>query len=140
VPLGPRPTGPPILIAGKQPRMLRLVARHADAWNAAWYGPPESADELDRRLAALREALSAEGRDPGSLTLTAGVLVSFPELYEGPNEDPPQEAMTGTAEEVGRMLGAYRDRGIEHVIAHLWPSTPRAVEQLARAAAVARGD
>src|SRR5919106_3750171 len=43
-PRGPRNGGPPILIAGKQPRMLRLVARHADQWNAAWYGRPEEAD------------------------------------------------------------------------------------------------
>jgi alkanesulfonate monooxygenase SsuD/methylene tetrahydromethanopterin reductase-like flavin-dependent oxidoreductase (luciferase family) len=39
--LRPRPIragGPPILIAGKRPRMLSLVARYADRWNAAWYG------------------------------------------------------------------------------------------------------
>ncbi len=34
----PEPIRPdmPILIAGKQPRMLSLVAKHADAWNSAW--------------------------------------------------------------------------------------------------------
>ncbi|HET9680721.1 MAG TPA: LLM class flavin-dependent oxidoreductase, partial [Candidatus Limnocylindrales bacterium] len=30
----------PILIAAKQPRMLQLTARWADAWNTAWYGQP----------------------------------------------------------------------------------------------------
>ena len=64
VPPGPRPNGPPILIAGKRPRMNRLVARHADAWNAAWYGRAEEATELEERVTALREACEAEGRDP----------------------------------------------------------------------------
>lgn len=139
VPPGPRPGGPPILIAGKQPRMLRLVAQYADMWNAAWYGKPETARELDDRLTSLREALRLEGRDSASLTLSAGVFVAFPELYEGPNEDPPSRAMTGTVEEVGRQLASYGERGMTHLICHLWPSTPRAVEQLAAAAEVARG-
>lgn len=137
-PAGPRPGGPPILIAGKKPRMLRLVAQHADLWNAAWYGRPETAGELDERIGRLRGALEAEGRDPSSLELTAGVFVSFPELVEGPNEEAPERAMTGTVEEVGRQLASYAERGISHLICHLWPSTPRAVQQLARAAEVAR--
>lgn len=137
-PAGPRPGGLPILIAGKKPRMLRLVARHADLWNAAWYGRPETAGELDERIGRLRVALQDESREPSSLELTAGVFVSFPELVEGPNEEAPERAMTGTVEEVGRQLASYADRGISHLICHLWPSTPRAVEQLARAAAVAR--
>src|SRR5207249_4585394 len=33
LPRGPRAKGPPLLIAGKGPRMLRLTAQHADAWN-----------------------------------------------------------------------------------------------------------
>jgi alkanesulfonate monooxygenase SsuD/methylene tetrahydromethanopterin reductase-like flavin-dependent oxidoreductase (luciferase family) len=36
----------PILVAGKGRRMLRLVARHADAWNTAWFGRPD--DRLRR--------------------------------------------------------------------------------------------
>ena len=31
----------PILIAAKGERVLRLVARHADAWNTAWFGLPD---------------------------------------------------------------------------------------------------
>jgi probable F420-dependent oxidoreductase len=138
LPPGPRAGGPPILIAGKQPRMLRLVAEHADLWNAAWYGLPETAGELDERVHAVRAALDAAGRDPATLGLTAGVFVAFPELYEGPNEEPPKRAMTGTVQEVGRQLASYADRGMSHLICHLWPSTPRAVEQLAAAAEVAR--
>ncbi len=61
-----RPGGPPILIAGKQPRMLGLVAKYADQWNGAWYGFPETADDLRTRLANVRGALDAAGRDPAT--------------------------------------------------------------------------
>jgi alkanesulfonate monooxygenase SsuD/methylene tetrahydromethanopterin reductase-like flavin-dependent oxidoreductase (luciferase family) len=137
-PRGPRPGDLPILIAGKGPRMLRLVARHADAWNAAWYGPPDRAEGLDERLADLDAALAAEGRDPSTMTRTVGVFVAFPHLLADADEQPPDDAMTGTAEEVGRMLAGYRARKIDHVIAHLWPRTPEAVAELGRAADVAR--
>jgi alkanesulfonate monooxygenase SsuD/methylene tetrahydromethanopterin reductase-like flavin-dependent oxidoreductase (luciferase family) len=134
LPRGPRPNGPPILIAGKQPRMFTLIARHADAWNAAWFGPPETADELDRRLVGLRAACEAEGRDPGTLNLTAGVFVDFTDGTAGA----PERAMRGDTEAIGRAMAGYAERGIEHLIVHVWPRTPDGVGQLARAAAVAR--
>ena len=31
----------PILVAAKKPRMFELTARHADAWNMAWFGLPD---------------------------------------------------------------------------------------------------
>ncbi|MGH2427879.1 MAG: LLM class flavin-dependent oxidoreductase [Candidatus Limnocylindria bacterium] len=135
-PRGPRPDGPPILIAGKQPRMLQLVARHADAWNAAWYGDPGDASELDERLGRLRAALDEAGRDPATLTLTAGIFVVFPHL--GDVDGAPKRAMRGNAEEVATALAGYRDRNIEHLIVHLWPHTPEAVAELGRAASMAR--
>jgi len=138
-PRGPRPGGPPILIAGKGPRMLGLVARHADAWNSAWYGPPDRADGLDQRLADLDAALQAEGRDPATLARTVGVFVAFPHLLRATDEQPPDDVIAGTAEEVGRMLAGYRERRIDHLQAHLWPRTPEAVAELGRAADVARG-
>jgi alkanesulfonate monooxygenase SsuD/methylene tetrahydromethanopterin reductase-like flavin-dependent oxidoreductase (luciferase family) len=139
LPRGPREGGPPILIAGKGPRMMEIVARHADAWNAAWYGPPDDATELDERVARLRLACDSVGRDPSTLTLTAGVFVSFPHLLTTELEQPPAAAMRGTAAEVGAMLAGYRDHGMDHLIVHLWPRTPEAVAELGRAAEVAHG-
>ncbi|HEU5430485.1 MAG TPA: TIGR03560 family F420-dependent LLM class oxidoreductase, partial [Thermomicrobiales bacterium] len=52
----------PLLIGGSGPRMLRLAARHADAWNVV--GLPEDARGVNRRMDA---ACRAEGRDPASL-------------------------------------------------------------------------
>ncbi len=140
LPPGPRPNGPPILIAGKRPRMMRLVARHADQWNAAWYGRRETAGELEQRIGHLREACEAEGRDPGTITLTAGLFVHFPALPDPSYEDPPANAISGDAEAVGRELAAYGELGIEHLIVHLWPPSAEAARELGRAAEVARAD
>jgi probable F420-dependent oxidoreductase len=137
VELLPRPIregGPPVLIAGKGPRMLSLVAGWADQWNAAWYGRPETADELRARLANLHEALEREGRDASTLTLTAGIFVAF----EGADDDAPERAIRGTTDEIADALAGYAELGIEHLIAHIFPRTPDAVRRLAEAASVAR--
>ena len=135
--LRPRPIregGPPILIAGKQPRMLELVVRDADQWNAAWYGNPDEADELRERLTRLRAALDAAGRDPATLTLTAGIFVAF----EGADADAPKRAIRGTTEEIAAQLAGYAELGISHLIAHTFPRTVDAVSRLGEAAALAR--
>jgi probable F420-dependent oxidoreductase len=137
VELRPRPTrdgGPPILIAGKQPRMRRLVAEYADAWNAAWYGRPEEATVLHERLADLRETLRQEGRDESTLELTAGIFVAL----DGADDDVPDSAIRGTTEEIAAALAGYAELGVTHLIAHIWPRTPEAVRQLAEAASIAR--
>jgi alkanesulfonate monooxygenase SsuD/methylene tetrahydromethanopterin reductase-like flavin-dependent oxidoreductase (luciferase family) len=139
VPRGPRPDGPPILIAGKQPRMMELVASHADQWNAAWYGMPGEATELAERIGRQRAACEAAGRDPATLMLTAGVFVVFPHLLpDGDGEEPPEEAIRGDVDEVAEALAGYEMHGVEHVIVHLWPRSPAAVAELARAAEHAR--
>jgi alkanesulfonate monooxygenase SsuD/methylene tetrahydromethanopterin reductase-like flavin-dependent oxidoreductase (luciferase family) len=135
LPAGPRPGGPPILIAGKQPRMMDLVARHADQWNAAWYGMPAEATELAERIARQRAACQAAGRDPPTLTLTAGILVAFPQLLaDGDGEKPPDEAISGDVDHVAEALAGYAMHDVEHVIAHVWPRNAAAVTALAEAA------
>ena len=139
IPRGPRPNGPPILIAGKQPRMMSLVARHADQWNAAWYGMPEEATELTERIERQRAACEAEGRDPATLQLTAGIFVAFPHLLAGGDgEGPPNEAIRGDVDHVANAMAGYARHGIEQVIVHVWPRNATAVRELARAAAAAR--
>jgi alkanesulfonate monooxygenase SsuD/methylene tetrahydromethanopterin reductase-like flavin-dependent oxidoreductase (luciferase family) len=63
----------PILIAAKRPRMLELTARHADAWNLAWFGLPD--ERLATARADLAAACAAVGRDPATLDITVGVNV-----------------------------------------------------------------
>ncbi|MGH2385886.1 MAG: LLM class flavin-dependent oxidoreductase [Candidatus Limnocylindria bacterium] len=135
--LRPRPIregGPPILIAGKQPRMLEIVARYADQWNAAWYGHPDEAHELRERLANLRNAVDAAGRDQGTLEITVGIFVAF----EGAGPDTPKRSIRGSVDEVADALAGYADLGVKHLIAHVWPRTANAVAQLGEAAALAR--
>jgi probable F420-dependent oxidoreductase len=133
VPRGPRPDGPPILIAGKQPRMLELVARHADIWNAAWYGHPDDATELRERLGRLRTALETVGRRPETLELTVGIFVRVAD-----DDDAPDNAISGSTEQIADALAGYAELGMRHLMVHLWPRTPAAVERLAEAAALAR--
>lgn len=137
VPRGPRPTGPPILIAGRRPRMLRLTVEHADMWNAAWFG---DVSEIEPRVAPLREALAAAGRDPATLEITIGVNVVFPELLS-PTDEPPSRALRGSPEVIADGLRGYRDAGVSHVIASCTPSTVDAMQGLgeARRLAAAQG-
>ena len=134
LPRGPRPSGPPILIAGRGPRMLRLVVEHADAWNAAWFG---DVSETAPRVAPLREALAAAGRDPATLEITMGVNVVFPELAES-GDELPAKALRGTPAEVASGLRGYAAAGVSHVIAACSPSSVEGVRALAEAARLAR--
>ena len=134
VPRGPRPGGPPILIAGRRPRMLRLTVEHADLWNAAWFG---EVSEIEPRVAPLREALATAGRDPSTLEITIGVNIVFPDLISSADEVP-EHALRGTAAQIADGLRGYRDAGITHVIAACTPSTSAAMEILADAMSLAR--
>lgn len=136
LPPGPRPGRIPILIAGKRQRMLSLVARYADRWNAAWCGRWEEADELRARLASLGNALEVAGRDPATLTLTVGLDVAFPALAPDARTE---GVIAGSAEEVGEAFRAYAEAGFDEVICHCEPATPDGMAELGRAAAVTRG-
>jgi probable F420-dependent oxidoreductase len=133
IPRGPRPGAIPILIAGKGPRMLGLVARHADLWNAAWLG---AADQLEARLGPLREALAVEGRDPATLGVTVGANVVVSDLAAG--EEQPSSAISGDAAQIAQGLSEFEAAGVVHLVASLTPSTPEAVGVLARAVALSR--
>jgi len=134
LPRGPRPSGPPILIAGRRPRMLRLTVEHADMWNAAWFG---EVSEIEPRVAPLREALAAGGRDPATLEITIGVNVVFADLLTAADE-PPTHAVRGSPTEIAAGLRGYRDAGISHVIAACVPSTVDAMSALGEALGLAR--
>jgi alkanesulfonate monooxygenase SsuD/methylene tetrahydromethanopterin reductase-like flavin-dependent oxidoreductase (luciferase family) len=55
---------PPLMLAGQGPRMLEIVARHADTWVASFGLRPE---EMATRNRFLDERCRALGRDPASL-------------------------------------------------------------------------
>jgi alkanesulfonate monooxygenase SsuD/methylene tetrahydromethanopterin reductase-like flavin-dependent oxidoreductase (luciferase family) len=146
----------PILIAAKRPRMLELTARHADAWNLAWFGAPD--DRWRGARADLDAACAAAGRDPASLERTVGVNVVYPDLVaasvpagatgddvttdDGDGNGRETTAAAAVADErvdpalrgddeIAAGLAAYADEGTGHVIAALEPTTPEAVARLA---------
>jgi probable F420-dependent oxidoreductase len=108
----------PILIAGEGPRMLRLTARHADAWNLAWFAEPDQ--RLHDLLAAFDAALDAEGRDRGSVRRTVGLEV----------KDADQPA---ASKRLADLFDAYSRTGVDDVILVLQPMTEAALDRLGEA-------
>jgi alkanesulfonate monooxygenase SsuD/methylene tetrahydromethanopterin reductase-like flavin-dependent oxidoreductase (luciferase family) len=135
-----RPDGraTPLLIAARGPRMLRLVARHADAWNTAWIGP---ASQLPPRLEGLHAALAKAGRDPASLEITVGINVVLPEYAdaEHPALEVTPNAISGSPADLAAELRAYADMGVGHVQVALEPTTPPAIHHLGEGLALLRG-
>jgi probable F420-dependent oxidoreductase len=126
----------PILVAAKKPRMLELTARHADAWNLAWFGFP------DERLAGARAELAAAcervGRDPSTLAITVGVTVRYPEAAGAPSEPPTSPGLSGTPAEIAAGLRAHAEAGTDHVITLLEPCTPETVASFGEALSLFR--
>lgn len=128
-----RREGPPIMIGSIGPKMLRLAAQHADAWNTwfTWYG------NRVEGLAALRErvdlACAEVGRDPATLRRTAAVLFQVgggePARRGGPKEVAPP--LRGSPEELADALRAFASEGISHVQLVLDPITAGSIEGLA---------
>ncbi len=124
IPRGPRADGPPLLLAGVQPRMLDICAHYGDMWNTAWHGEPASARE---RLDTMRQACERNGRDPATLDLTVGVAIAYPDLG-GQSVFP-----TFLSDGVADALHGYAELGIKHVIADVRPTTSAAIERFAEA-------
>ena len=129
----PGRTDIPILIASKGPRMLDLTARHADAWNTAWFSGPEN-ERFLARLADIRAACQAAGRDPATLALTVG-MEARPAGVPAADKENPGVVFSGTPGELADRFGAWQDVGIHHVVAVLNPMTPDTLEWFAEGVA-----
>jgi probable F420-dependent oxidoreductase len=132
-PRGPRPSGPPIMLGTTGERMLRLTARHADAWNVYFSrtgNAPSGIPPLRERVDA---ACRAEGRAPATLERTAAVLVDLTEGRGVPQSVNPSGAppLAGTPEEIAAALRAYAREGISHVQLYIVPMTLAGLERFA---------
>jgi alkanesulfonate monooxygenase SsuD/methylene tetrahydromethanopterin reductase-like flavin-dependent oxidoreductase (luciferase family) len=133
-PVPAREGGPPLWIGGKGgPRVLRLVARHADGWNAVWRWTPDAHRE---RSADLRRIAEEEGRDPDGVRLSVGLYTVMGEdardlearwrrlqrWAPGASLDgmTPQafatDTLTGTPDACLDRLGSFAEHGVEEVI------------------------
>jgi alkanesulfonate monooxygenase SsuD/methylene tetrahydromethanopterin reductase-like flavin-dependent oxidoreductase (luciferase family) len=94
---------PPIFIGGRSLATLRVVAQHANAWNM----PGGDLDDAVQRSALLDRLCAEAGREPGSVTRSIVLRVSY---------DQP----AATREEVRKAVGA----GFTHVVLTLLPPYP----------------
>jgi alkanesulfonate monooxygenase SsuD/methylene tetrahydromethanopterin reductase-like flavin-dependent oxidoreductase (luciferase family) len=115
----------PILIAARRPRMLRLTARYADAWNTAWYGMPD--DRLRQLLPEMDAALEAEGRDHASLRRTVGVEVREPDRAGEPH--------AVLVDDLPKLVEAYGELGVDDLILAFEEPNERTVERVRAALA-----
>ena len=97
---------PPILIAGRTARVLRVVAEHADVWNIAGVG----VDDAKTRSGLLDRYCAEIGRQPASITRSFHVPVSY--------DDPATTRDT---------VAAAIDAGFTHVVLSLRTPYPDAV-------------
>ena len=119
----------PVLVAGDGPRMLQITAKHASAWNTAWFGAPD--DRLQERLAGLAAVLDANGRDPATLRRTVGVWVEDPDVVPVARSDP--VAFRGSVDALSLVLQAYERLAIDDLIVGLTPMSRPSLDRLARA-------
>ncbi len=110
-PRGPSPNGPPLMIGGTRPRMLRLTAQYADIYNTDTVFTAERVTELWTNV---KEACATVGRDPATLELTSFTSVRV--LQPGESAQPDEQAIVGTAEEVAAELARFADAGVTHLI------------------------
>src|SRR5581483_10879428 len=122
-PRGPSAGGPRILIGARRPRMLELVARHADAWNTAWHVDSAVATQ---RYEEFQQVCTQAGRDVSTVELTIGTRVRL----RPSTEESPGPAITGSPEEIARQLQALVNVGAGRLIVSLDPLTPTTIEEL----------
>jgi len=127
-PRGPRPGGIPLWVGTNGERLLRLCARHADAWNTTWITDP---DQVPPLRAAVDAACVEVGRDPATLARTACVFLDLPERegrgFKAESAPPPPRSAAENAE----VLRGYAREGIEHVMVWVDPNTPEGVRSFA---------
>ncbi len=119
---GPRPQGPPIVVAAAGPKMLRLTARHADGWNW-WTTTGTDLEPLRPIVAELEKACAEVGRDPATLQRTLDVYSLDPL-----NRFPDQDLVRGSAEELANGILRFGELGFSEIRCNLYhPPDDRSV-------------
>lgn len=130
-PRGPRTAGPPVLMGTQGPRLLRLAAREADAWNACWLG---RASELPDKLEPFHAALADVGRNRSDIELTVGQLVTFTEVANDVSFPGGIERFTfQDPADLAEEWVKYEELGVSHLILWFMPESERTTEMLADA-------
>ena len=105
----PKPLNPGMRLwvggRGKE-RTPRIAARFADGFNMPYLPPAGVAD----RLARLKQACEAEGRDPGDLETSVNVGFYLGDRTPDVN---PDGCLTGSAQQAVDRIGSYVDTGVQ---------------------------
>ncbi|MFN8525689.1 MAG: TIGR03619 family F420-dependent LLM class oxidoreductase [Chloroflexota bacterium] len=128
LPRGPRPTGLPIWIGAKGPRMLGLVAKYAQAYNSVWH---VETDQLDEPFGNARAACVAAGRDPATMRWTSGSYIRL-EGYDLPVPPGTPRRLTGSYDDIAQRLHEFHLAGASHMTVSLEPYTTDGLERFAR--------
>jgi alkanesulfonate monooxygenase SsuD/methylene tetrahydromethanopterin reductase-like flavin-dependent oxidoreductase (luciferase family) len=131
--INPRPVQAhlPIMIGGAgEQKTLRIVARHADMWNA--FGTPET---LAAKDAVLRQRCDEVGRDPDAIERSVGCKITIrsteaearrvERAWLEHNRTPPERmegdvsVWTGTPEQIAETMVGYRKAGFDTFIVEL---------------------
>lgn len=129
---------PPLWVGGKGgPRLLRLATRLADGWNVVWRMSP---DAYAGKVADVRAACEAVGRDPATFGLSVGLYSLIGEdeaaaraAFERGRAAAPGSAMaeedyeswradtlSGTPEQVLERVAAFESLGVGEIIVAPW--------------------
>jgi probable F420-dependent oxidoreductase len=136
-PRGSRPSGPPIMIGAKGPRMMALAAKYADIWDSDLGPRADDPSQLRPNQAALDAACRDIGRDPASIKRTTWLQIDLPGHSE-PGDHPLAAVRSswnpakGSPEELADLLLAYAAEGFHRVQVWLDPSTIEGVEAFGR--------
>ena len=107
----------PLLVGGVRPRMLRLIARHAQQWNQ-WSAP----GEFGERSSALEAACEKEDRDPATVWRSTQAVVMVTDSAEdearakATAESMAQPVIYGPAARIAEAAAVWRDEGVDEVI------------------------
>jgi len=108
----------PLWIGGTGEKVtLRIAARHADGWNAAFISP----EDYGRKVDVLDRHCADAHRDPATITRTVNTPIAWRddelEAQFGKITDFVRPSvLTGSTQEVVDKVGAYRDAGAEMLI------------------------
>ncbi len=115
----PKPPKHPLIMigGGGEKRTLRLVAEHADWWNADYYTPEDYA----RKLAILHGYCAEIGRDPASIKATyfAGGNITY-DAARAIHKLPvplgrPEFLLSGSPDEVCTKIEALAEAGVQQI-------------------------
>ncbi|HEX2883397.1 MAG TPA: LLM class flavin-dependent oxidoreductase [Candidatus Limnocylindria bacterium] len=110
---GPRPQGPPIVVAARGPKMLELAARHADGWNW-WTVSGTERSELEDVVRGFEEACQAVGRSTHDLARSLDVYSVLPPGGDDPRPDD-GGVLRGSSAEIAESLLGFAELGFDEV-------------------------